>query len=696
MIKRFNSGLLFVAIGLLIPASSIRAVGPGNGYADDMLLDREGREDINGHPFQEWVKVIKYDTTPADNLTGKNQEINSYMVATFREKNRELLIWEYRKTLKKNIFKLGYMPGNSSLDSYDFIPYLIMFPARNDRDLELMMYLSLFRCDFSFLDYRAMALYASGDYGRRLIQDMLTPKAPGRYPPSVLASFQESYIIQQIAAVKLMSAGAIQASRLEEKIKQIRAGDSFAALSLRNYFPPEQVINILLDHHLVTPEKTGPLYQLVAAAPKIDDQQATRLLPYLSVATCDRRDPKLRSYSDDIDHFYHENNDQLCNIAGKNPIIDGHLRRILVDFARHAEHREAIPVVALLHSGSNDDLFLAWRIVLRKPDAVAMLRNYAAIFGSAEDAFARWQCLEAMLEKNAGRQDNDMGMPHLRQARLESYRRQWVQLAIFLLEQPGNLTAAHARQILHACEKYPDAVPLYFNSALAAKSFSGQYAELVEERYVADSAAVPASRYLVGAFPFDSLSESVQKRLMEYYLSTVLQSSSNGRKPEIIPLLNIRRPQLQQEICRRLFRAYASDNNSLLYRRVLNYGGTAFVPELLRLARESDPEDTVTALRLIADLSLYARKFAPELIKLADAPETDFTVRIAAMITLAEIDAVESIPMIEKYTQNQNKMVAKAACQALVLLKPIASVDDLPKNVTLFPEIQQALETLKP
>ncbi len=664
---------LFILIYFIV--ASIGAVS-----VNDLLLDSSGRPSPPGLPLSEWTKYIGENSMPDDSvghnpMFSRDPVITSYDVALFRQNARELLLWEFRKDLKKKLFNLGFMQAESFVGSFVNQKYFIMFQDKEDREMAFLLYLRLFdpqqRLDSSF--YFRM-LHASGDCGKSFLvkYNDIFKRLHWNEPCDL------EKISKDNAELKSISPDEIRIQIYNARLNRYKVDAGWFDFTLLNLFPADKVIKDLIPMDKPSSPRANYIFYLVSKCPNIDDQMATLLLPFLTVIG-HRDDPGAINFS------HQSRNSFMVGMAGKNTILDERIRQVFADAMLSFSDPADIPAVQLLRRGKKEDLLLVGEILEANPESITVFRDYARLFGSQEQAFILWQKTMDAVGKI---EDNSFDVVGRRNYRLKFV----VQAAIPLLEFKGDMSGESARQIIETIMRFPESSYLYYNYFLSQKKLHPHWAPLLRNSFFAEKKTAYVVIQLATMFPSGALSSEVKRCLLDYYFSTQDNPKLNRLPVDVRnSLLSVDNAELLKVIVEYGYsQNYSAKNIDRWHVLILN-GGAKYNPLLLQLAQGEDTEFACKALALIGAQSLLARPCASALIKLADAKETDFTVRIAAFSALAEIGAFESIPLLEKYVKNKNKMVAKAARQALIILKKIESEQDLPDGSMIKPEILKAI-----
>ncbi len=187
------------------------------------------------------------------------------------------------------------------------------------------------------------------------------------------------------------------------------------------------------------------------------------------------------------------------------------------------------------------------------------------------------------------------------------------------------------------------------------------------------------SFYVAPFFPFESLTPQMQKKLFIYYLKKV---EEKGRKncEYFENLLLIKSQKYRDKLVRQLLKqhVYGHVNNtqcSYALQRLAPFT----LPELVKIAGEKDSRMARRACELIGTMSLYGKPAAKGLEQVLQNTKR-FTIKIAVILALARIGSRESIPVIETYIGAKNKLLDRAARQAVRLLKPVTAEESAAKE----------------
>ncbi|MDD3118770.1 MAG: hypothetical protein PHQ27_06310, partial [Victivallales bacterium] len=269
---------------LLLTLTCRLAAGP----ADELLLDVQGQENPRGFPLQRWNKYIGSGCGAEEyrRMEQRHQSpfIFSYDVARFQKNARKLLLWEFRKNLKKEVFSLGFQQPISCVgNESENCRYFIMFPATDDRELAELLFLRRFG-PYSGPQRISQTLLAIGDYGRELLQPLTEG---GRYHSGLPVNLK--YLDSDNAAItaKRATPEEIRRRNYKAQLSQLKnKGFLFPFdTSLLQYYPAATVVNDLLAKTSLTLPEIHFLWLYASLVPAIDDATARKLLPYLTAAT---------------------------------------------------------------------------------------------------------------------------------------------------------------------------------------------------------------------------------------------------------------------------------------------------------------------------------------------------------------------------------------------------------------------------
>ena len=171
-------------------------------------------------------------------------------------------------------------------------------------------------------------------------------------------------------------------------------------------------------------------------------------------------------------------------------------------------------------------------------------------------------------------------------------------------------------------------------------------------------------------FPFESLSPSGRKTLFSTYSYIIRRKGGEVQKQAVIKrLLSIKSPKYRKKTIKLLMEV-----KSRQAKEALQAISLPWILELLQIAGGKDPELGVKACQLIGITSVFGKAVVPELKRLLKTTK-DFTIKIASICTLAEIGDRSSISLIKQYFNDKNRLLARAAKQAVYLLQPIDKND---------------------
>ena len=249
----------------------------------------------------------------------------------------------------------------------------------------------------------------------------------------------------------------------------------------------------------------------------------------------------------------------------------------------------------------------------------------------------------------------------------------YLRAAIPLLEKGSNLNMQAASEIINKL-----ALPNYLPELQADKRFS----KLLKAKHLKSK-----DHHLpFGAcFPFESLSATAKKQLFKTYTRILKYPKAHSYKKMVLDrILAINDPQYKLKAIEFLLAHPFRESNKILDRMSLKY-----LPELQTIAGNDDLRVAIRACELIGRTSLLGHPAGPALKELLKT-RNDFTIRIALICALAEIKDKSSIPLIKKYCKNKNRLLARAAKQAVYLLQPVNEEDIyFQKMLRTNPKIQR-------
>jgi hypothetical protein len=225
--------------------------------------------------------------------------------------------------------------------------------------------------------------------------------------------------------------------------------------------------------------------------------------------------------------------------------------------------------------------------------------------------------------------------------------------AMILLSKGSNLNMRNARHILKMNLK---------QSFLDRKSYlDKKFAKLLMENYFSSK-----KHTLASLFTFEDLPTQVQKKLFAYYTKLMKRRGYYSEKKAVAKkLLCIESHKYRRKAIRLLLVSYPQRSDEILQEVSLEW-----LLDLVKVASGKDSISGVKACQLIGTTSLLGKSAAPGLKKLLKTTK-DFTIKIAAICALAEIGDRSSIPQIKKYYKNKNRLLARAAKQAVCILQPL-------------------------
>ncbi len=180
-------------------------------------------------------------------------------------------------------------------------------------------------------------------------------------------------------------------------------------------------------------------------------------------------------------------------------------------------------------------------------------------------------------------------------------------------------------------------------------------------------------------FPFESLSPQMQEKLFIYYLKKVEEKGRENCE-YFENLLQITSQKYRDKLVRQLLKQHVYGHvNNTACGYALQRLAPFVLPELVKISGEDDSKMAKRSCELIGAMSLYGKPAAKGLEQVLQTSKR-FTIKIAVILALARIGSRESIPVIETYVGAKNKLIDRAARQAVRLLKPVTTEEFVSKE----------------
>jgi HEAT repeats len=197
----------------------------------------------------------------------------------------------------------------------------------------------------------------------------------------------------------------------------------------------------------------------------------------------------------------------------------------------------------------------------------------------------------------------------------------------------------------------------------------------LDEKYAPLVPAKPGSMLLAMKFPFKRLPPPTQQELLKFIFKSINQGNDFNRNTNYKKALRyvetIESTQHSFKIIDFFLKKSMTYDTKNKYDDYIQRFGINGFKQLIKIALTSNDDDvSVRACKIIATNSILAKPVVGDL-KILLEKKKHFTVKIAAIRALAKIGDSSSIPLIKKYLKNRNKLLARVAKQALLILQPV-------------------------
>lgn len=539
----------------------------------------------------------------------------NWQKSCFVEINEELIAWETEKMFKEKIFKMDFFP-QAYVNADYAANYLFLHPAAAKKMLPLVV--SFYRAgnrSYNLSDEKFLyILLNSGDDD--LKQELLRQGDEGQ-AKSLIKKYDEIYSRQ-----KPVPAEELKKKTYDKYLRSFEQSNSSTSMNppeikdwLENW-DFESTIRDILKQKAVGDKNFFAFVRLLDYADTISDGLAGDIIRYF----------KLDTPSPQINQVFLE-------ALGKNPVLD---KLLLKDFKNFKPPRypNAYYSAATLALNMRISPETDTKTLLRNLSGMSLdfMRTYARL--TSYDKAFKW-FLEA--EKKYAEGPGDINF--------------W-EGTLGLLEKGSDLNMQSASIILAKNMVLPLRYKL---------DFSPKFAKLLQKKNFRGIAAL---------FPFESLTPEGQKALFAVYAEVMKKNDALLHKTVIVEKLSkLKSPVYRSETIKLLMGNESQPGDDALQALSLEW-----LPELLTVAAGKDLTLAVKACELIGKTSLLGKAAAPKLRELLDA-KNNFTVKIAAICALAEIGDKDSIPRIKKFFDDKNRLLARAAKQAVYLLQPLDEKD---------------------
>ena len=572
--------------------------------------------------------------------------------------NGELFEWEIEKTLKKGTFKMDFF--TRSYISVDYaVEYLFMRPAAASKMLPLMvLFYKTANSSNSYVTAEKI-LYILMKSGDDDLKQELFRQRGGQV--EALAKKYDKVCSRQ----KLLPAEEVKKKAYDKYLSYFKSNRGFNIEDWLKHWDIENIIRDVLKKKAVNKKNTDTFIQWLLKYPDtISDSLAGEIIRYF----------KLDTPSPQISLVFLE-------ALGKNPRLNW---AILKNF-RHIKKPEY----------RNSNYSLAVLILKKNIDNVspALWCRYAAVTGDYNGAFKKiveegkrsgsnsvtnrkraWdnfvhnkrfverirKSKDPELKKTAAAIEKTLKNPGWYPPNVLKEDKSYLQNCTGLLLKGSKLSEKNACDIL---ENSPN---LYYDKA----EMEPRFAKLLPKKYFTLSSTLRLP--LAAAFPFETLPPEGQKSLFDAYAGVMKKKGYLTQKTATTKKLSL----LKSPVYRRKTIKLLMETESRPGDKALQVVSLKWLPELLTVAGSDDPVLAVKACELIGKTSILGKSAAKGLKSVLKNTK-DFTVKIAAICALAEIGDRSSIPLLKTYYKNENRLLARAAKQAVIMLQPLDKDDIL-------------------
>lgn len=636
---------IFTLLPIFLPAA----------YVNGPLINYKGKPSSSGHELSKWF----------NSYLG-----NSWQVAYFTESNKEFFEWEIEKEIKINLFKMDFF-SRTYLDINQAVKYLILHPKAAKK----LIYLAGLYHEFGDKPYN---FYDSEGLEYLLIKydpswkDNTQHRFHRGKVDRIIKKYDERYPKKKQVVPKELKQKAYDNYISFFKKSQ----HSFGWNDLIKNWDVEHIVRDILKRKVITNKNYLAFISLLRYLNKIPDDIAEKVIEHF----------KLNTASPQISISF-------LTIIGKNPKLT---KAILKNFnllkKPSYEKKYYIAASLILKKNVNNVSPSAW------VKYASITGDYNGVFQKMSEAGKR-AAQNALAEKKR-RWDNFIRQDKAFIKRFENSKTPegkklfaavqkslknpgWYPPSISidnnylkdgagLINKGSKLSKQNARLVLNnisttieiSQRRMP--VPVYEPEP--------KFGKLLPEKLLKFTNTV--SLPFGSCYPFESLSSSGRKTLFATYSDIIKRKKSVFQKKAVIKrLLSIKSPKYRKKTIKLLMEIKSRRADEALQAISLEW-----LPELLKIAGGKDPELGVKACQLIGITSVFGKSVVPKLKNLLKTTK-DFTIKTASICALAEIGDKSSIPLIKQYCNDKNRLLARAAKQAVYLLQPIDKNDPYFKEI---------------
>jgi hypothetical protein len=568
--------------------------------------------------------------------------------------NKDLVEWEMEKMFKEKIFKMDFFPRAYAGEDYA-INYLFLHPETAKKMLPLIdWYQKTGNISYGYMsqDKLLYILIKSDDH----LREQFARRHLQKDTDNLIKKYDEIY-----AREKPLPAEELAKKNYDKYLNNYKSRKGFNLKDWLENWDIEKITWDILKQKAVTEKNTVFfVQQILKRQDTIPDSLAEGIIRYFKL---DTSSPQI--------------NQSFLELLGKNP-------KLTQAILKHFD--------AIKKPQNPDNYYKAAALILKKNVhnvTPGLWCKYAAITGDYNGTFKK------IVEK----------------ARLDSIAKAKQRWDILLIQDKDTIkrlasSSPKGKELMAAVEKslkkpgwYP---PSVLNPKTDLTDYSGlllkgsklseqnaryilensqtlssyqvemepKFAKLLPEKYFI--AVNTVSLPFAASFPFESLTPEGQKTLFAAYAEVMKKKGYLTQKTAVVKELS----KLESPVYRNKTIKLLMENESRPGDEALQALTLEWLPELLTVAAGKDPSLAMKACELIGKTSLLGRAAAPKLRELLDA-KNNFTVKIAAICALAEIGDKDSIPIIKKFFDDKNRLLARAAKQAVYLLQPFDEKDKL-------------------
>jgi HEAT repeats len=614
------------------------AIMTNAGFRDGVVVDRFGKSSPSGKKTTEWFMESRYYFD-----MGFKSEKLSWQWVWFVEHNRQFIDWEIEKLLKRKVFKMDFMPFDKLELNYFVLAYLSRNPAKspNITDLLYLYYKSKNRDSYygaeaikAVIPYVLLKRETVGVKYFENIKDHNRNIYPKINRSDLIKKYDKQFLVNHKFSGKKM-----RKKKYDYYMQRFkRTTSSIYSQDAKDWLVHWNKLNLLRDmlkQQAVNDKNIRLFSMLIKQTKKIPNDLANDIIKYF----------KLNSSTQKISYY-------TLSMIGVNSKLTAAILKNFSHIKKTKGDRYLYPAIEWALN-NKPGLPPAPNIMWKNAPATMsahFLYNYARASGDYDDAYRRLLKWDKTTRKKG----------HGKDCRCPSM----LQYSYVLLCGNSKLSKKNALAILNSNISIPyNWVPR-----------EGSLIPRVDHKYAKLVPAQADKLWWAKLFPFEALSAKTQQALFKLYISNI-ENIGMTCKTAFKALIKIKSPQYKNRLAKHLLKQIVS---SPINRRSCEEALLAIaldtLPEIIKIAGENDDELSIKACELLASMSVFAKSAAPELRKLLQS-KRHFTVKIAAMCALAEIGDKTSLPRLKKQLNSKNRLLARAARQAIYMLQPVDKND---------------------